>query len=547
MPSSPETEREAEGRPPSRRPALVAAGLAALAAGLFTIASALPSATARLIGPNRPVDAEAGDPTAFVANNSPSLARNPRRPANLAVTNRIDKPGFSCALHVSFDGGTTWRRTPVPFPAGEEEPARCYAPDAAFGPDGTLYVSFVTLKGLGNVPNAAWLTTSADGGRALSAPIPVLGPLAFQVRLAADPRVAGRLYLSWLQAEATATLAFPAPGNPILFRRSDDGGATWTDPVTVSSPARQRVLAPSVVVGPRGALHVLYLDVGDDALDYSGAHAGRGGEPYPGRWSLVLARSSDGGSTWKETLVDGAIVPTRRFVVFLPPFPSLAVDQRNGEVYVGFHDGRLGDSDVWVWVSRDGGRTFASPRRVNDTKRGDKTSQYLARLSVAPSGRLDVVYYDRRADPGNVRNEVSLQSSSDAGASFTRRVRLTDRPFDSRIGFGSEKGLADLGSRLALVSEERRAVAVWTDTRAGSQASSKQDLATAAVWFSKGSTLRGTLQGAAVGVAAGAVGIVLALAVRRGRGRQRAPHKAEGAHAQETAAKDSTDSPPRQV
>jgi len=68
-------------------------------------------------------------------------------------------------------------------------------------------------------------------------------------------------------------------------------------------------------------------------------------------------------------------------------------------VYAGFHDGREGSADVWVWASKDRGLTFKAPTKVNATTGQDRTSQYLPRLAVSPSGRLDVVYYDRRADP----------------------------------------------------------------------------------------------------------------------------------------------------
>lgn len=74
-----------------------------------------------------------------------------------------------------------------------------------------------------------------------AAPSPILvghSPLAFQVRLIADAARPGRLYLTWLQAGAVATLGFPQAGNPIQFARSDDGGATWQGPVTVSDPSR---------------------------------------------------------------------------------------------------------------------------------------------------------------------------------------------------------------------------------------------------------------------------------------------------------------------
>lgn len=97
-----------------------------------------------------------------------------------------------------------------------------------------------------------------------------------------------------------------------------------------------------------------------------------------------------------------------------------------------------------------------------------------------------MVYYDRRDDPDNVMNEVSLQSSRDGGAAFTDRLVVSDEPFDSRVGFGAFRDMADLGSRLGLVSTGDRALAVWTDTRAGTEVSGKQDLSQAIVAFTGG-------------------------------------------------------------
>lgn len=87
-----------------------------------------------------------------------------------------------------------------------------------------------------------------------------------------------------------------------------------------------------------------------------------------------------------------------------------------------------------------------------------------------------------RVDPEDVENEVSFQSSPDAGKTFTPPIlRLSDRAFDSRIGFGSERDMPDLGNRLALLSTEDRALAVGSDTRAGTDASRKQDVVRAVV------------------------------------------------------------------
>jgi len=486
-------------------------------AGAWLLGQPPQKATARVLGDNRPVNAGAQDRRDISANNSPALARNPTDPANLVVANRIDLPRYSCALHVSTNGGASFEDTQVPFPAGEEEPARCYAPDVAYSPDGTLHLSYVTLKGQGNVPNAIWTVSSKDGGRTLSEPVRASGPLAFQVQLTADPNQADRLYLNWLQAEATGNLLFPNTGNPIVSSTSTDGGATWSASTRVSPPSRARVVAPSPALGPKGELYVLYLDLLGDRLDYAGAHEGRGGDPYDGPWALVLARSTDHGASWDETLIDDGIRPTERFVVFLPPTPTLAVDPRSGRIYAAFTDGRLGDADVQLWSSGDGGKTFGRPLRVNDTEAHDGTAQYLPRVDVAPGGRVDVVYYDRRADVTNIHNEVSLQSSFDGARTFSSRVRLSDRAFDSRIGPGSERKLPDLGTRLALISTNRRVLAVWPDSRAGTELTSKQDLASAVVDVpGPAGQPRGWLRG--LGAVAALLGLVsLAVTWRRRR------------------------------
>ncbi|MBA2753953.1 MAG: exo-alpha-sialidase, partial [Chloroflexia bacterium] len=457
--------------------------LVLLGLGAVLLATALDGdPQARVLDGNAPINPGARDALDISAHNSPTVAHNPTNGANLAVANRIDSPNFSCALNVSYDGGGHWSQVPIPIPRGAEP--KCYAPDVTYGADGTMYLSFVTLKGRANAPNAVWIVTSNDGGETLSNPVKALGPLSFQVRLMADPVKPGRIYFTWLAASDVGLYRFSRPGNPINVARSDNGGATWERAVRVSSRARGRVLAPSPATGPRGELYVLYLDLGQDTLDYEGAHQGRGGPPYPGPWQLVLARSLNRGQTWQESVVADRITPTERFVAFTPPFPSLAVDRASGRVYAGFQDGRLGDADVSVWSLAQGAETWEGPVRVNDTPTSDRTAQYLPKLAVAPGGRLDVVYFDRRADRANVTNQVSLQSSFDEGETFMPRARLAERGFSSRIGYGSERGMPDLGSRLGLVSTDSRALAVWGDTRSGTRASNKQDLGRAVVAFS---------------------------------------------------------------
>lgn len=472
----------------------------------------------RLVGRDAPVNLSARSPDDLSAHNSPTLVRNPVRPSNLAVSSRIDTPEFSCGLHVSTDAGASWSQTPIPAPEGE--PAKCFAPDVAFSADGTLYLSFVTLAGAGNVPHALWLSKSTDGGRTLSTPTKVHGELAFQVRLAPHPVDPERIFMTWLQADAVGVLRISGTNSPIVAVRSDDAGATWSEPAPVSSGARQRVVTPAPVVGRDGSLYVLYQDLRDDRLNYEGVHRGRGGPAYDGRYSLVMARSRDGLTGWQESVVDAQVSPIGRFLVFLPPAPSVAIDD-DGRLYAAFQDDRGGDADVHLWTLEPGAAAWQGPKRVNDTRRADGTAQYLPKIAVAPGGRLDVLYYDRRADSKNVMNHVSLQSSFDQGDTFTPALRLSSQPFDSTIGFGRKEGLPDLGSRLALVSSDRAALGLWTDSRAGTPATQKQDLAQAVIAFSEPYRLPDAAQAALRygGIGAVLTGLVLLGLVLRARRR----------------------------
>lgn len=500
----------------SRFRSLLAAGLGFLLVGAGALVAsatvASPPAPELATAPE-PVNPGADDPMDISANNSPTLTRNPTDRDNVVLAHKVDLPRYTCGLYVSDDGGESWEETTIPQPPDTEP--KCYAPDVAFASDGTLHVVYVMLSGRGNSPGSVWVASSDDGGESLSEPRRVAGELSFQVGLAVDPEDPERLYLTWLDADNSALSAFPEPGYPIVMSRSDDGGETWDDPVQVSDPDRERVLAPRPAVGDDGTLYVLHLDLLDDRLDYHGGHKGLGGPPYQGPWELLLARSDDGGQTWTESTVSDDLTPTERFLVFLPPFPSLAV--HGDRVHAAFHDGRLGDADAWLWTSPDEGASWDSPVRVNDTPEGDGTTQRLPTVAVAPDGRLDVVYYDRRRDDEDVMAEVSLQSSGDGGETFGPRLALSAEPFDTRIGPGSERDMTDLGSRLALLSDDDQAMAAWTDTQRGTVDSAKQDIAQAVASFG------GTAPGGSAsvlrwgGVAAGAAGLATLGAFAAGR------------------------------
>ncbi|MGH9177884.1 MAG: exo-alpha-sialidase [Acidimicrobiales bacterium] len=446
------------------------------------------------------------------ANNSPILLADPTEGRFVVMANRLDAPDFSCALQVSGDGGRTWEPSnPVPkLPEGAE---KCYAPEVAFDADGTLYYLFVGLEGAGNQPMGAFLSTSADRARTFSEPRRVLGPRNYAVRMAMDGD-RDRLHLVWLHAGTDPPLGgFNAGPNPIQAAYSDDGGRTFSGPVTVAGAGAERVVAPALTLGPSGDVHVAFYDLQDDVRDYQGLE----GPTWERTWGIRLATSSDGGRRFGDPIaVDDGIVPDERVIlIFTMPAPSLVAG--DGRICAAWTDARNGDPDALLRCSSDGGGTWGELRRLNDDGAGNGRAQYQPRLGLAPDGRLDAVFYDRRNDADNVLNQVFYTYSTDGAATFTPNRLLTTDPSTTRVGQRytntSAQGLVEFGSRMGLLSTDGEAVAAWTDTR-NSRSGTSQDLFSATVTFPEGS---GPVWARVVGGGLLAAGLVLLVVAARPR------------------------------
>ena len=68
-------------------------------------------------------------------------------------------------------------------------------------------------------------------------------------------------------------------------------------------------------------------------------------------------------------------------------------------------------ADALLRRSADDGARWGPVRRLNDDPVGNGRTQYLPRLSMAPDGRLDAMFYDRRDDDEDVLNNVSYTYS----------------------------------------------------------------------------------------------------------------------------------------
>lgn len=466
---SPEGDSRRRANHPRRRAGVIPAVLAMLVGGAL-VGWGLIGGVATPSGPPQVMPEVPVTPmnrAVEPASNSPQVVADPTDPLFVVIAHRLDAPRFSCSLQVSGDGGRGWiTAQPVTnLPPGADT---CYAPEVAFDRDGVLYYLFVGLQGAGNEPMGVFISTSSDRARTFSPPRQVLGELNFAVRMAIDPDMGdrGRLHLVWLHATSDPPLGgFGPPPNPILAAYSDDGGRTFSEPVQVSDPARQRVVAPALTLGPDHAVHVAYYDLGHDAIDYQGLE----GPIWEGTWSVLLASSTDEGRSFGPShVVDDAVGPPERvMLIFTMPPPSLVAG--DNRICVAWTDARRGDPDALLRCSVDQGRGWSEVRRLNDDAVDNGRRQYLPRISMAPTGRLDAIFYDRRDDPLNVLNHVTYTFSTDGGKTFSENRRLTSTHFESRIGqqYGnvSAEGQFEFGARLGLLSRESEALATWTDTR----------------------------------------------------------------------------------
>ena len=352
-------------------------------------------------------------------------------------------------------------------PAGTIAPSdwkRAGDVSATFDDKGNAYVSYLVFDRLGTPSywrhgagrNGVYVRRSRDGGRTWDDPVAVRAwytgnepglqyedmPRIFADNSPASPHH-GSLYMGWIEWQLEKSI--------MLFARSTDQGRTWSAPIRISTQSGFPRDDNGDVVGFIGT-------VGADGTIYA---------IWNWRSTITLAISRDGGRTF---------TPSRPVVDVGPPyfggtgavpgvgrvfgFPQIGVDSHAGpsrtSLYVCWSDYRNGDIDVFVSASRDAGRSWSAPVRVNADSIHDGRDQFLQWMAVDPvTGDVYVQFYDRGADPENRLTSVTLARSADGGRTFTN-YRWADAPFEGRGAF--------LGDYTWLTAYDSRVYGVWAET-----------------------------------------------------------------------------------
>jgi hypothetical protein len=99
-------------------------------------------------------------------------------------------------------------------------------------------------------------------------------------------------------------------------------------------------------------------------------------------------------------------------------------------------------TDVMFARSTDGGQTFSAPHRINDDPINQNKWHWFGTLSVAPNGRIDVVWYDSRNAANNIDSQLFYSWSTDAGVTWAPNVAVSNS-FNPQAGFPNNQKIGD--------------------------------------------------------------------------------------------------------
>lgn len=237
--------------------------------------------------------------------------------------------------------------------------------------------------------------------------------------LCVDPYT-NNIYSTWTQFDRYGS-SNPLDSSVILFSRSTDAGATWSNALRINKKAGDCVDEDNTVegavpcTGPNGEIYT----------------------SWSGPLGIVMNKSTNHGITWMNE---------DKFVTSQPGgwdfgipgiyrangLPVTACDLSNGPyrgtVYINWSDQRNGetDTDVWLIKSTDGGVTWGIPKRVNDDPSGKQ--QFFTWMTIdQKTGYLYFVFYDRRNYTDN-RTDVYMAKSTDGGETF-QNFAVSSTPF----------------------------------------------------------------------------------------------------------------------
>lgn len=295
-------------------------------------------------------------------------------------------------LEVTTAAGRSVRST-LRDPLGGIEPHGEAPPVVTAGPGNAVYALYTVGRDVGaRFPASALrFARSDDGGASWQEPVSVNEGETFGSHNfhALLAGADGRVYAAWLSSVRGESA--------VWLRASADGGRTWDAARTITTAPTCPCCRTGLALGPDGSLYASWRKIHDGDIR-----------------DVVVAASRDGGSTWGEPVrphADDWVFPGCPHAG-----PSLKVGA-DGTVHIAWWTGKPGAAGVWYARSSDHGASWAAqPIAV-----GERSMP--AHVQLALDGDLVVLGWD---DGLGERPVVTVRASADGGATFGGARRVSD-------------------------------------------------------------------------------------------------------------------------
>lgn len=375
------------------------------------------------------------------AANEPSIAVDPTNPNRIVIGWRqfdtVNSNFRQAGYGYSLDGGLTWT-----FP-GVLDPGNFRSdPVLDFDNDGNFYYN--SLQGTFECD----VFKIDDGGVVWGSPVYAYGGDKQWMRIDRSGGVGdANNYSNWNSSFTTC-----APG---YFTRSTDGSNSFENCITIDGDPFWGTLA----VDADGNLYVVGADFGGLVVTKSS------NAQIPGSnidWEFTSSVDLDGSLTgWTPVNPQGLLGQAWIDV-------DISGGAGHGNVYVLASVERNSNNDpgdVMFAKSIDGGLTFSAPIKIN-TDSGTSDYQWMGTMSVAPNGRIDVIWLDTRDAPSNTHDSVLYYSfSEDEGETWSDNEAIS-LSFDPHVGYPQQNKMGDY---FDMVSDNDGAHLAWANTINGGQ------------------------------------------------------------------------------
>jgi hypothetical protein len=386
-----------------------------------------------------------------------SIAVNPTTIGNPATTNVIAGSNEIQRLPMramfSADGGATFTGVDLPLPPPRTQNGFDFGsdPGVAFDSAGNAFYSYIIVFfSTGGSINGTEMAVAHSTDHGADWAATYFNPQTGNAQFNDKPMITvdtgsgpghhhDRVYVAW--DNATGHSSSDKNGNNVILSYSDDGGASFSAPVSVSGPFTGKTggIGADPYVAANGTLHVAWQDYAHMVIaDASSANGGASFGP-PHVISIV------GGFEF-----DPAAQASRGALVY----PACGADQSG--LYCSYMDDTPSGTKVFVAKSSDGVSWTSTAMPAG----GDEFNQWLA---VDPgNGSINVAYYDTHTKD-NPSTVYTLARSTNAGASYTASP-IANASTDESGGvgvdlgnqYGDYEGIAALGGIVR---------PVWTDRR----------------------------------------------------------------------------------